>query len=301
MEKGQASATAIGCAMIRAAHLFLDGEPKILRDELALGLSAVGSETNLRTILEQVMAQATHRSTSEQAQFWISSTRAIMVMRSRFAEDELDRAIAGGTSQYVILGAGLDSFALRQRPALANALRIFEVDHPSTQQWKRARIEELNIALPANLTFVPVDFERQTFTEGLQAAGYRMDHAGLFSWLGVTQYLTGDAILKILQDVANLAAGTEIVFEYTVPQDLLDEANRHHVDPCKAYAAERGEPWLSFFRPDQMTAQLQQLNYDRITSLTPEEAFTRYFAGRTDQLPCPQAHRLITARVGAQP
>jgi methyltransferase (TIGR00027 family) len=197
---------------------------------------------------------------------------------------------------FLILGAGLDSFALRRRD-LAGSLRVFEVDHPLTQQWKRNRISELNLSLPPHLVFVPVDFERQALTDALTAAVYQTDKPSFFSWLGVTQYLTPEAIDNTLREVSRLATGTEIALEYTLPEGLLDEEQKHYVGLCKARAAERAEPWLSFFTPEEMSSKLEQLGFVRIKHLTPEEAFERYFAGRDDDLPCPIAHRLITARV----
>jgi methyltransferase (TIGR00027 family) len=166
MEEGQPSATAIGAAMLRAAHLVLDDEPKILRDPLALGLSGVENETALQERLGAFQAEIARRSTPEVAQALARNIRANLAMRQRYTEDELGKALERGVTQYVILGAGLDSFVYR-RPDLAGVVHVFEVDHPATQQWKRVRLRELNITLPSNLTFVPVDFEQQTLADGL--------------------------------------------------------------------------------------------------------------------------------------
>jgi methyltransferase (TIGR00027 family) len=119
-------------------------------------------------------------------------------MRQRYTEDELDKALARGVGQYVILGAGLDSFIYR-RPDLAAGLRVFEVDHPATQQWKRARLRELHLNLPSNLTFIPLDFEQQTLADGLRAGGHQPELPTFFSWLGVTQYLTEEAVFETLR------------------------------------------------------------------------------------------------------
>ena len=129
-------------------------------------------------------------------------------MRSRYTEDELSKALARGIKQYVILGAGLDSFAYRRRD-LADVLRVFEVDHPATQQWKRVRLQELGIELPPNLTFIPINFEQQTVTAALQAGGYWPEEPAFFSWLGVIGYLTEEATFKTLREVVAAAPGSE--------------------------------------------------------------------------------------------
>src|SRR5262245_37532758 len=139
MEEGRPSLTAVMVAMIRAAHLLLDDEPKILRDDLALGLSGVGNETALRGALDRLQAEIAQRSTPEFAHSLFRSLRAFTTWRSRYVEDALETAIQHGVAQYVILGAGLDSFAYRRRD-VTEMVRVFEVDHPTTQQWKRARL-----------------------------------------------------------------------------------------------------------------------------------------------------------------
>jgi methyltransferase (TIGR00027 family) len=197
----------------------------------------------------------------------------------------------------VLLGAGLDSFAYRQRD-LSDDLRVFEIDHPATQQWKRARLGELNVTLPDNLTFVPMDFEKQTLREALRAGGYRMEEPAFFSWLGVTQYLTQDATLGTLQEVALLAPGSEIVFEYSVPEEQLDGAERQYLAWRKERNRKRGEPWIGFFDPIQLVTHVQNLGFTEVTELSPEEINRRYFTGRSDGLRTPQAHHLVKARVG---
>jgi methyltransferase (TIGR00027 family) len=202
MEAGQPSSTAIASAMMRAGHLLFDGTPKILQDDLALGLSGFENEAALARALDELRHNEAQRSTPEFAQLLFRSLRAIMVVRNRYAEDELHRARQRGVTQYVLLGAGLDSFAYR-RPDVAEVLRVFEVDYPSSQQWKRARLRELQVRLPANLTFIPIDFEHQTLREALAAGGYRMEEAAFFSWLGVTQYLTPNATVGTLQEIVS--------------------------------------------------------------------------------------------------
>jgi methyltransferase (TIGR00027 family) len=208
--------------MFRAAHLLWDDPPKILTDTFSLRLCGCENEAALRVQLDRLIAEIAQRTSPGFGQIAHRHLRASVIVRSRYAEDELARAIERGVSQYVILGAGLDSFAYR-RPDVAKVLRVSEVDHPATQAWKRARLQDLGVALPDNLTFVPVDFEKQSLIEGLQTSGYRTNKPAFFSWLGVTTYLTPDAVFSTLRTIASLAPGTEIIFGYALPTELLDE------------------------------------------------------------------------------
>lgn len=182
MEEGQASWTAKISAMMRAAHLLLDGDPKILRDELALPFSGFESETALLAALPVRRSGQAQNITPDFGRFLFMCLRAIMTVRNRYAEDELSKAIQRGVRQYVLLGAGLDSFAYRRRD-LAGILRVFEVDQPLMQQWKRARLCHLHIVVPDNVVFVPIDFEKQTLREALCGASYRTeDRLLLLAW-----------------------------------------------------------------------------------------------------------------------
>jgi len=298
MEEGQPSSTAIAAAMVRAAHLVLDDDPKVFQDQLALGLSGVESEAALRVILGAIETELARQLTPDVAQVLPRASRAIATMRQRYAEDALDKAIERGVAQYVILGAGLDSFAYR-RPDLAAVLRVFEVDHPATQQWKRARLQELHIALPSNLTFVPVDFARQPLTEGLRAGGHRREFPTFVSWLGVTMYLTTEAVFETLRQVASWAPGSEIVFEYFLPESLLDAGNQRLLATLKAFGAVRGEPFLSAFEPVPLVAQVKELGFGQVWNVGPEEVNAYYFAGRTDGLCIPAMFNLLKAQVGS--
>jgi methyltransferase (TIGR00027 family) len=180
MEEGQPSSTALGAAMLRAAHLLWDDPPKIFEDTFALRLSGCENEAALQVQLDRLAAEFARRSSPDLAQIALRYLRAEVIMRSRYVEGEVDRAIKRGISQYVILGAGLDSFAYR-RPDVAKVIRIFEVDHPATQAWKRARLQDLSVAAPENLAFVPVDFEKRSTIEGLQTSAFRTDAPAVFS------------------------------------------------------------------------------------------------------------------------
>jgi methyltransferase (TIGR00027 family) len=296
MEEGQASETAMLAAMVRAAHLFQDGEPKVLRDDLALQLSGFQNETALQHTVEALLTEVARHTDMEFAQRMSSYSRALITMRNRYAEDELSSAIENGVRQYVILGAGLDSFAYRRRD-LAEVLRVFEVDHPATQQWKRARLSTLGVSLPTHLTFIPINFEQQTLEESLQTGGYQAEDPVFFSWLGVTYYLTEEAIFETLRSVADTAPGSEIVFEYGLPGSLLDEENRRVWTTLQETVAARGEPMLTVFDPTTLAARVKDLGFAQVWDFGPKEANARYFTGRTDGLSAPPYAHLMRARV----
>jgi len=283
--------------MFRAAHLLWEDPPKIFEDSLALSLSGCENENGLRAQLDKIAAEIAQSTSPDFAQTVLRYARAPVIIRSRYVEDEVDQAIKRGVSQYVILGAGLDSFAYR-RPDVAKDLRVFEVDHPATQTWKRNRLQALDMPSPTNLSFVPVDFEKQSLIEDLQRAGYRTDLPAVFSWLGVAVYLTPEAIYSTLRTVASLALGTEIIFQYTVPKEFLDEEAQQVLASVMAAVAARKEPYLTFFQPDQMAEQVRKLGFAQVWDLGPEEAGRRYFADRTDSLRPTASEHFMGARVG---
>jgi methyltransferase (TIGR00027 family) len=196
--------------------------------------------------------------------------------------------------QYVVLGAGLDTFAYRNAYP-ENLLRIFEVDHPATQAWKRARLGEMNIPLPHSLRFVPVDFERQSLSAELARAGFRRDRPAFFSWLGVVVYLSEAAVMDTLGYVASLAPASEVVFEFSLPASALDERRQRSRAASAAYAAQLGEPWKTFFEPAALIERLQAMGYAQTTLLAPADANRRYFAGRADGLRAGGVHLMAAS------
>jgi len=264
----------------RAAHQVLD-HPTIFDDPVALRI--VGRN-----------ATELARDPSEQSRVG-RYLRAFMVARSRFAEDELARAVAAGVRQYVVLGAGLDTFAHRN-PYPAGHVRVFEVDHPATQAWKRAKLAEAGLDLPADLTFAPVDFERQALADGLAAAGYDRGAPTFFSWLGVTQYLKGDAIRTTLRFVA-AAAGNRVVFDYAIAASTLGWAERAVRAALAARVAAAGEPWRTGFEPAALVAELRAIGFGDVEDVSSEVLNTRYFSGRTDGLRVGRLARMMRARV----
>lgn len=273
-------------AMLTAAARALHREeapPLILDDELALGLAgARGGELieRARTLLGRDGILSFSR--------WVCA-------RARATEDLVEQSIGDGIGQYVILGAGLDSFAYR-RTDLADRLRVFEVDHPASQAWKRQRLAEIGVAPPANLTFAPVDFESQTLESGLRAAGFDFASRAVFGWLGVTMYLTLDAIRATLASVASCAAGTRIALTYNQPPANVDAFGRRVTTTLAAMIGEVGEPFISVFTPDEIEDLMRSEGYVSIQHFGPEDAVRAYFPGR-DDVRIANAQRLLTARV----
>jgi methyltransferase (TIGR00027 family) len=205
--------------------------------------------------------------------------RAFLAVRSRYAEDRLAEAYRRGTRQYVVLGAGLDTFAYRNPH---RRLRVFEVDFPATQKWKREMLAREDIAIPRSLTFAPVDFERQTLEQGLKAAGFRADRPAFFSWLGVTIYLSRDAIRETLAKIARGTRGSEIVFDFSAPPEAMGAAERRLHARRAALVARAGEPWVSYFEPGALASGLRTAGYGSALALDASALNERYFSGRAD-------------------
>jgi methyltransferase (TIGR00027 family) len=238
------SQTALTAAAARAAHLIVDAPPVIFADSLAGTL--LGSQA------EELIGY--HRSYGEHPV--LTGARAQATCRSRYTEDALASAVAGGIAQYVILGAGLDSFAYRSE--LAGQVRVFEVDHPATQDRKRERLSAARIAIPENLTLVPADFERDSLAAALALAGADPSRTAFVSWLGVTMYLTTDAIAETLSVIGGLAKGTELVADFMLPAGMRDEAGDSYVEQVARVAAAGGEPWRTLLAPSGISALLSQ-------------------------------------------
>jgi methyltransferase (TIGR00027 family) len=278
---GKPSRTAWRVAMLRAAHQLLD-EPIVLNDPIALPILGPQAEAELREDPFLYNDPASR------------GLRAAVVVRSRFAEDELARAVATGVQQYVVLGAGLDTFAYRN-PHKAAGLRVFEVDHLSTQQWKRSCLKDAGIPLPEDLSFAPVDFEHGTLAQGLTEAGFRTDLPACFSWLGVTMYLTEAAILESLGFVASLPKLSSISFDYRVPPSMLDPIQQAIGELMAQRAAEVGEPWISAFEPILLRQQVLKLGFSEAETCEPDALNRRYLYRRKDGLRT--GGRVMCARV----
>ncbi len=207
--------------------------------------------------------------------------RGFMAARSRYAEDRLANAVASGVTQYVVLGAGLDTFAYRNP---FPALRVFEVDFPATQVWKRSMLQDAAIALPSNLDFVALDFEHQTLAEGLAEGGLEMDKAAFFSWLGVVPYLTLEAFRATLSVVARMPAGSAISFDYAVAPETLSLIGRIAFDRLSERVAAAGEPFRLFFTPEDLEAEIRVAGFKRIEQVDSAQLNDLYFNNRADGL-----------------
>jgi methyltransferase (TIGR00027 family) len=219
-----------------------------------------------------------------------------MVVRSRYAEDCLADAVRRGARQYLILGAGLDTFAY-PRPPWAGVFRVFEVDHPSTQSLKRARLDTVGIARPRNLVFVPIDFETDSLAEVLRASGFDWAAPTFCSWLGVTMYLTDAAIDETLTMLRGLPPGSEIVLSFNLPPEAVPAADAERVRGLIAAMAATDEPWLSLYQPEKMIAKLRGLGYSDAIHFSPDAANERYCKDRRDGLNMPSHLHLMRAIV----
>jgi methyltransferase (TIGR00027 family) len=268
MRSGRISMTARAVATRRAAHQILD-HPTVLDDPIAVPI--LGPELYVDPVR--------HSDPRSQA------FRAFMVGRSRYAEDNLAAAVAAGVTQFVILGAGLDTFAYRNP---FPGLRVFEVDFPSTQEFKRTMLQSASIAEPANLTFVPLDFEHQTLAASLTQAGFDFTLPTFVSWLGVIPYLTLPAFRATIDLVAALPAASGITFDYALSDEELSPGRQRMRKALAARVAAAGEPFILFFRSEQMENELKSAGFQRIEQLDSDDLNARYFANRTDGLRLPE-------------
>ena len=270
MEEGQPSFTALTAAAARAAHLIVDQEPWIFADTLAAQLLGERAEE----LISFHKLHGTHPV--------LAGARVQVTCRSRYTEDALGRAVSRGVGQYVILGAGLDSFAYRG--GHAKRVRVFEVDHPATQDWKRRALAAAQVPVPEAVTFVAADLATDSLAGPWLAAGFDTAAPALVSWLGVTMYLTPDAVTDILTAVGRLAPGTELIADYMLPAGLRDEAGAVYGELVAAASAERGEPWLSCFAPGEMTDMARQAGFREVRNVRQRDAIPAGLWQRPDSL-----------------
>jgi len=286
---GEPSFTAFTAAAARAAHLMVDAPPVIFADTLAGAMLGERAEEFI----------AFHRMHGTHP--ILAGARAQVTCRSRYAEDRLADAAGRGVGQYVLLGAGLDTFAWRS--PLAGRVRVFEVDHPATQAWKR-RVESdpgwkrRVRAAPAGAAFVAVEFGRDSLRDELGRAGFDFGAPAFVSWLGVTVYLEPDAVGQTLAVAGGFAPGSEIVVDYMLPAGLRDAAGEEYAGQIGPVAAERGEPWLSPFGPDEMTALLCGHGFGAVRHVRQQDMVPAAAWDRTDALRPAEPSRIAHARVG---
>jgi methyltransferase (TIGR00027 family) len=257
-------------AAARAAHLIVDESPYIFSDTVA--------EAMLGKLAADLLSY--HR--AHAAHPILSAARAQVISRSRYAEDRLAAAVDRGVRQYVLLGAGLDSFGYRS--PLAGQTQVFEVDHPGTQQWKRAAMAAAGIGVPASVSFVAADLGTDSLTSALQAAGFDFSRPAIVSWLGVIMYLDRSAIVSTLTSLAGFASGTELIADYMLPQSLRDQAGDFYVSQVGPAAAERGEPWLTFLSPGEIGSLLAEYGFGTAEHVAQRDEVPAQLWDRTDSL-----------------
>lgn len=259
----QADSTAVRTALWRALHVLIDDRPHVHDDMLGLRIAGVDDDWRRRPDMDPDRTRA---------------NRASIVARARAAEDALHES---GAQQYVVLGAGVDTFAQRQ----SGAVRVFEVDAPATQAWKAGRLRELGLLDAERLTLVPVNFEAgESWLAQVTEAGLDPTASTVVSMLGVTMYLTREAISATLRQAASLPTGSVVIFSYSRPIEMAPIEIRPILEVAARGAAESGHPWLSLLTPEEAESLAREAGFPSIQLLTSTDLHNRYFAGRTDGL-----------------
>jgi methyltransferase (TIGR00027 family) len=275
-----ADGTAVRVALWRALHVQVDLPPHVLEDEIGLRLAAPDDGWRNRPDMDPAGT---------------SRFRAAIVARARFIEDLVTEQAGLGVAQYVILGAGLDTFAQR-KPEIASRLRVFEVDQPGPQAWKRQRLIEMGFGVPEWLRLVPVDFEAGgSWWEELAAAGFDPGRPAVVVSTGVAMYLTKDANEATLRQMAGLAPASTFAMTFLLPTELLDDADRLGFEAAERGARAAGTPFISFYTPDEMLAQARQAGFKDARHVAGTVLTERYFADRTDDLRPSSGEDLLVA------
>ena len=272
--------TAIRTALWRALHVLADPPPHVFDDTVGLKLAAPEDGWRERPDMSA----------------FTRPFRASILARARFIEDLVEEQAAHGVDQYVILGAGLDTFAQR-RPELSSRMRVFEIDQPGPQAWKRQRLIELGFGIPPHLKLVPVDFEAgDDWWERLGAAGFEATKPAVVASAGVSMYLTRDAVMETLRRIAALAPGSTFAMTFMLPIEMLGPDIRTGVERAAAGAKASGTPFLSFFTPSQMLALAREAGFRQARHVSAASLAKRYFANRTDGLrPPDNSEELLVA------
>jgi methyltransferase (TIGR00027 family) len=275
------SQTAILAAQVRAAHAALDRDP-IFEDPYAVVL-ADASEADIADLFALIPAACAR------------VARVLPNQRARFSDDEVASGVRRGVEQYVILGAGLDSFAWRRTDLMAD-LELFEVDHPATQEWKQQRIDIAGLNLPTHLHFVAMDFSAsESLPLRMTEAGFDPQRASIWSWMGVVVYLQIDMVESMLRDMARLAApGSRLLVSYTVTPDLMDSDSRQFDELARAASAEGGEDHITAFAPSKIEATARDAGWRRAKSVDPS-SFAAWFSNRDDGLKPASYERILVA------
>lgn len=272
--------TAVRVALWRAMHIAIDAPPHVLEDEVGLKLAAPADGWRERPDMDPEVTRL---------------FRASMLARARFVEDLVAEQTTRGVGQYVILGAGLDSFVQR-RPELAARVTVYEVDQPGHVTWKRQRLTELGYGVPAGLRLVPVDFASGgSWRAGIAAAGFDVGRPSVVAALGLSLYLTREANLAILREVASLARGSTLALTFLLPIDLAAPEVRPGLEFSARGAAANGTPFLSYFSPAEAIALAREAGFSEARHVTAAEQNARYFAGRADGLHVASGEEMLVA------
>jgi len=282
VQDDRSSDTALGVTTIRAVHQLIDELPHLLEDPVSLLLLGDHAVRRIREMPEQ------HESMPSRA------LRSHVVLRSRYAEDELCRAAGSGIRQFINLGAGYDTFSFRQ-PDWAHALTIVEVDHPATQSAKREHIKGAGIETPGNVEFVPLDLETGDLLARLAGTSLNLARPTFVACLGVLAYLRPETVLRTFRSAAGMARGSEFVFAFAPRQTDTLRGKRDFVTTAEKAAA-HGEPWLTRFDVEDLERELMKSGFASVSFLSPAEAEERYYKGRRD-LPAPGRTRICRAVV----
>jgi methyltransferase (TIGR00027 family) len=261
--------TAVRVALWRALHAEIDPPPHVLEDEIGLRMVAPGDGWRARPDMDPDGTRG---------------FRASIVARARFIEDLVAEQAGRGVTQYVLLGAGLDTFAQR-RPEIASRMRIFEVDQPGPQAWKRQRLTELGYGVPDWLRLVPVNFEQnRSWWQQLAVAGFDPGQPAVVASTGVSMYLSKDATAATLRQLAGLAPGSTLAMTFLLPRDLLGDADRAGLQSADQGARASGTPFVSFYAPQEMLAMAREAGFADVRHVSGASLGERYFAGRSDGL-----------------
>jgi methyltransferase (TIGR00027 family) len=272
---------ALRVALWRALHAQIDPPPHVLEDVIGLMLAAPNDDWRQRPDMD---AKATSRA------------RASIVARARFIEDLVVEQAGRGVGQYLILGAGLDTFVQR-RPEIASRLRTFEVDQPGVQAWKQKRLIEAGFGIPEYLRLVPVDFETGwSWWEKLAAAGFDSDRPTVAASSGVTMYLSKDAVMTTLRRAAALVRGSTLAMTFMLPLEFVDSEERVQRQAAEQGAQAAGTPFVSFFSPTEMLDLAREAGFREVLHVSAADLAERYFAGRTDGLRPSSAEQFLVAR-----
>jgi methyltransferase (TIGR00027 family) len=278
--------TAVRVALWRAMHVEIDPPPHVFEDEIGLRLAAPDESWRRRPDMDP-------RGTSR--------SRASIVARARFIEDLVVEQAGRGVRQYVILGAGLDTFAQR-RPEIASGLKVFEVDQPGPQAWKRQRLIELGFGIPEWLRLVPVDFEAgASWWEQLATVGFDATAPAVVASTGVAMYLTKDATLATLRQIAKLAPGSTLAMTFMPPLELVEPEERPMRQVAERGARAAGTPFVSFFDPPEMLALAREAGFTNVEHVSAASLAERYFAGRTDGLRPSSSEQMLVATTNRAP